>query len=116
MSPALADGVFTTEPHNETWLPLYVTHKVQEVYGYNLQFVLKPCLFGSLINSSYLSWAYHLPLAKPAEKFADCFAHGPDIFQIIPMFHWGVCQHAWDVAGLRPATAGSVPNSSEGGA
>ena len=82
VSPALADGVFTTEPHNETWLPLYVTHKVQEVYGYNLQFVLKPCLFGSLINSSYLSWAYHLPLAKPAEKFADCFANGPIILLI----------------------------------
>lgn len=75
---------------------------------------------GPLINSS-LSFlgileSPHHPLAKPAEKFADCFAHGPDIFQIIPMFHWGVCQHAWDVAGLRPATAGSVPNSSEGGA
>ena len=114
VSPALADGVFTTEPHNETWLPLYVTHKVQEVYGYNLQFVLKPCLFGSLINSSYLSWAYHLPLAKPAEKFTDCFVNGPEILQIF-LCSWGVWLHAWDVAGLRAATTGSVPNSSKGG-
>ena len=73
---------------------------------------------GPWINSS-LSFlgileSPHHPLAKPAAKFADCFAHGPNMFQIIPVFHWGVRQHAWDAVGLRPDTASLVPNSSEG--
>ena len=74
---------------------------------------------GPLINSP---WSFlgklespHHPLAKPAEEFADCFTHGPNILQIMPMFHWGVCHHTWDAVDLRAATAGLVPNSSEGG-